>query len=369
MRLLGVFLLILACGCEGERKALPAEPTVEQHSILVFPKDSPQLQEIICVPVEPRRELILRFNGRLVWDEDKTVRVFSPFGGRVQSIAVHPGDRVKAFQTLALLAAPELGVAQAEARKAQNDYALAQKSLDRVRELAQAGVAPAKDLQAAEGDVVRTGAERSRALAKLALYGKIDSVDQQLALRSPIAGVIVERNLNRGQELRGDAQGDKPLFVVSDARHLWFVLDVSEQDIGRVKPGTQVTLSTASLGDERVAGRLVQVADVVDPQTRTVKVRGTVENPDGRLKAEMFAVAELRLPAEGGYLVPSRAVYLKGEQTFVFIDEGGGRYARRAIIPGPISDGYQVILGGIGATDKVVVDGNLLLERLLASKD
>jgi cobalt-zinc-cadmium efflux system membrane fusion protein len=180
---------------------------------------------------------------------------------------------------------------------------------------------------------------------------------------------VVERYLNPGQELRPDSQGDKPLFVVSDPAHLWFILDVSEQDVARVKPGTEVKLSTASLGDDRIGGHVLHVADLVDPQTRTVKVRGVVDQADERLKAEMFTVAELKLAAASGYLVPTRAVYLRGEQHFVFIDQGGGRYARRAIVPGPISDGYQAVLGGIAANDKVVVDGNLLLERLLASKD
>jgi membrane fusion protein, heavy metal efflux system len=361
---------LLSSGCwDKTEKEPPQQPTVEQHSILVFPQASPMLDQIIAVPVEPRREVTLRFNGRLVWNEDRTARVFAPFSGRVQSIEVRPGERVARGQALAVLAAPDFGVAQAEARKAENDYSLAQKNLERIRELAQAGVAPAKDLQAAEAEVVRTASERARANARLKLYGTIDTVDQLLALRSPVAGVVVERNLNPGQELRTDSQGDKPLFVVSDPARLWFLLDVSEQEIARVKAGTEVKLSTASLGDERISGHVLHVADLVDPQTRTVKVRGVVDAPDERLKAEMFTVAELQLPAASGYLVPTRAVYLRGEQHFVFVDQGGGRYARRAIVPGPISDGYQTVLGGIAATDKVVVDGNLLLERLLASKD
>jgi cobalt-zinc-cadmium efflux system membrane fusion protein len=360
----------LSWGCwDKQEKEPPQQPTVEQHSILVFPKASPMLDQIVAVPVEPRREVTLRFNGRLVWNEDRTARVFAPFSGRVQSIEVRPGERVARGQALAVLAAPDFGVAQAEARKAENDYSLAQKNLERIRELAQAGVAPAKDLQAAEAEVVRTASERARANARLKLYGKDDTVDQRLALRSPVAGVVVERNLNPGQELRTDSQGDKPLFVVSDPARLWFLLDVSEQDIARVKAGTEVKLSTASLGEDRISGRVMHVAELVDPQTRTVKVRGVVDEPDERLKAEMFTVAELKLPAASGYLVPTRAVYLRGEQHFVFIDQGAGRYARRAIVPGPISDGYQAVLGGIAATDKVVVDGNLLLERLLASKD
>lgn len=368
-RCLLIAALALVAACGEKDKPAPPDIKVEQHSIVIFPPGSPQAANITSVPIEPRRDMVLRFNGRLVWNEDRTVRVFAPFAGRVSSIAVRPGDRVKAGQTLAVLAAPDLGVAQAEARKAEQDHALAQKNFARVQELFNAGVAPAKDLQAAQADVARTATERERTRAKLKLYGKTDTVDQTLALRSPVAGVVVERNMNPGQEIRPDNQGDKALFVVSDPTQLWFQLDVAEKDIGLVKRGTDLSISTTSLGDERVRGRILQVADLVDPQSRTVKVRGEVANPDLRLKAEMYVVAELRVPAPGGFLVPTRAVYLRGEQHYVFIDEGNGRYARRAVRIGPQSDGYQAVLQGVSASDKVVLDGSLLLERLLASKD
>jgi cobalt-zinc-cadmium efflux system membrane fusion protein len=292
----------------------------------------------------------------------------------VVSIAARSGDRVQAGQTLAVLAAPELGTAQSEARKAEQDYALARKNLARVEELHAAGVAPAKDLQVAQADVARTEAERSRTLARLKLYGKDANteekqVDQQLVLRSPIAGVVVERNLNPGQELRPDTQGDKALFVVSDPTHLWFVLEIGEKDLDGLKRGVQIQLRTSSLGEERVPGRLLYVADAVDPQTRTVKVRGAVESSDPRLKAEMFVSAELKVPEAKGLVVPARAVYLRGEQYFVFVDAGAGRYVRRAVKLGPASDGVQVVLAGLEPAEKVVVDGNLLLEKILASKD
>ena len=360
--------LLLLAACRQEEKEAGPQFTVEEHSVVIFAPGSPQTASISSAPIEPRREMTLRFNGRLVWNEDRTVRMFAPFAGRVTAIAVRPGDRVKAGQTLAVLAAPELGMAQAEARKADQDYALAQKNLARVEELYMGGVAPAKDLQAAQADVQSKAADRSRTLAKLRLYGKTNSVDQTLQLKSPLEGIVVERNLNPGQEIRPD-QGDKPLFVVSDPAKLWFLLDVAEKDVGMVKPGTELSLASTSLGDERVRGKIMQVADLVDPQTRSVKVRGTVEAMDPRLKAEMYIVAELRVPAPGGYLVPARAVYLRGEQHYVFVDQGNGRYARRAIRVGPLTDGYQVVLQGLAATDKVVLDGALLLERLLASKD
>ncbi len=372
------FPLLLVCaialaGCSKNGDKGAAAPRVEK-GMVIFEASSPQLAALQTASAEPRRDALLRFSGRLVWNEDRTVRVFSPFAGRVVSIAARSGDRVKPGQTLAVLAAPELGTAQSEARKAEQDYALAQKNLARVEELHTAGVAPAKDLQSAQAELARTAAERSRTLARLKLYGRDANteekqVDQQLALRSPIGGVVVERNLNPGQELRPDTQGDKALFVVSDPSHLWFVLDVSEKDLGELKRGIKMQLATSSLGEERVAGRVLHVADLVDPQTRTVKVRGAVESADPRLKAEMFVTAELRVAEAKGLLVPARAVYLRGEQYFVFVDAGAGRYVRRTVKLGPGSDGMQVVLAGLEPAEKVVVDGNLLLEKILASKD
>ena len=360
-------LLLVACG-EKEKEAAP-QVRIESHSVLIFAPGSPQIASIVSVPIEQRREMVVKFNGRLVWNEDRTVRVFAPFGGRVTNIAVRPGDRVKAGQTLATLAAPELGVAQSDARKAEQDYSLAQKNLARIQELANAGVAPAKDLQQAQADVARAQAERSRTREKLKLYGKTGTVDQTLQLKTPIEGVVVERNLNPGQEVRPDSQGEKGLFVVSDPAKLWFLLDVAEKDVGVVKPGTEIRLQSTSLLDDEVRGKVTQVADFVDPQTRSVKVRGTVDATDERLKAEMFIVGKIKIPAPGGFLVPARAVYLRGEQHYVFIDAGNGRYERRALKIGPIAGANQVVLEGLGANDKVVVEGSLLLERILASKD
>src|SRR5207248_10105702 len=249
LALIAIVLAHAACG-EKEKDAQP-QFTVEQHSVVIFAPGSAQISSISSVPIEPRRDVLLRFNGRLVWNEDRTVRVFAPFGGRVTGIAVRPGDRVKAGQTLAVLASPDFGVAQAEARRAEQDHALAQKNFARIQELFDGGVAPAKDMQTAQADLERTAAERARTRAKLKLYGKTDLVDQTLALTSPVAGVVVERNLNPGQEIRPDNQGDKALFVVSDPTQLWFLLDVAEKDIALVKPGTELSLSTTSLGDER----------------------------------------------------------------------------------------------------------------------
>lgn len=360
---------LTACGPAEKPREGVLQPAVEKDAV-IYPAASPQIASLASVPVEARREVTLRFNGRLAWDEDRTARIFAPLGGRVLGIAVRPGDRVKAGQTLVTLAAAELGAAQAEARKAEQDQGFALKSLARVEELHGAGVAPEKDLQAARAEAERSATERARTTARLALYGgSATAIDQRYALRTPVAGVVVERNLNPGQELRPETMPQGGLLVVSDPSHLWFSLDVAEADVGNLRPGVEVELASTGLGTATVRARVTHVADLVDPQTRAVKVRGTVANPQRLLKAEMFVTATLRIPTTTGLLVPARAVYLRGEQYFAFVDAGNGRFERRALKIGPAENGHQVVLQGLRAGDKVVVEGTLFLERMLASKD
>jgi membrane fusion protein, heavy metal efflux system len=368
LSVLALLAVLAGCGDSAQKSAVP-QARVEGQSV-IFPAGSPQTASLISEKIEPRREAMLRFNGRMVWDEDRTVRVFSPFGGRVQSIAVRLGDAVRAGQALAVMAAPDLGMAQSEARKAEQDDALAQKNLARVAELAEAGVAPAKDLQAAQADAARAVAERERTASRLKLYGAVlGQVDQRFVLASPIAGVIVERNLNPGQEVRPDSQSDKGLFVVSDPTHLWFMLDVEEGNVGAVKAGAEVQIGATMLGGDTITGKITNIADFVDPLTRTVKFRGSIENPGRRVKAETYITALLRVPATSGFLVPTKAVYLRGEQNYVFVDEGDGRYVRKPVKLGQTANGHQVVLEGLAGNEKVVVEGNLLLERLVAAKD
>jgi cobalt-zinc-cadmium efflux system membrane fusion protein len=366
--ILAAALLLAGCNQPPEKTAV-AQPRVEGQSV-IFPAGSPQRAALVSEKILPRREAVLRFTGRLVWDENRTVRVFSPLGGRVLAIGVKLGDKVRAGQALATVASPELGSAQSEERKAEQDDSLAQKNLARAEELLAGGVAPLKDVQAARAESVRAAAERARTAERLKLYGAASAtVDQRFTLAAPISGVVVERNLNAGQELRPDTQTDKGLFVISDPTRLWFVLDVVEADVALVRPGAEVRIRATMLGEDGLTGTIANVADFVDPQTRTVKVRGTVDNPGRHAKAEMFVTAELKVPSARGFIVPARAVYLRGEQNYVFVDAGNGRFERKSVQLGPASNGQQVVLEGLAADDKVVVDDALLLEHLLASKD
>lgn len=367
------FLLALAlftAGC-SEQAAPPAPPQAKfaGNGTIEFAAGSSQLGALVTAKAAPLSETAHRLNGRIVWDEDRTVRVFAPLAGRVQSILVKQGDAVRAGQALAVVSAPELGQAQADARRAESDVALAQKALARVKELHDAGVAPAKDLQAAQADAARADSEHARTAARMQLYGSAagNAVDQQFTLRAPIGGVVVERSINPGQELRPDQGGERGLFTISDPARLWFVLDAVEADVPMVKVGAEVKLSSPLLGEDTVPGRIAHVADFVDPLTRTVKARGLVDNKDRRLKAEMFVTGLLRVDSAPGTVVPGEAVFLRGDTNFVFVQTGPGRFSRRAVKTGPAHGDQQVVLDGLAPGEIVVTDGALLLQRMLSN--
>jgi membrane fusion protein, heavy metal efflux system len=362
---LAVAALVSSCG-DGDAKPDAARPRLEDGRI-VFPQDSPQLGSFATEPVKQSGPQQLRLTGRLVWDENRTVRFFPAFAGRVLRILVKTGDHVKTGQALAVLASPDFGQAQADARRAQSDFALAEKNLNRLRELHAAGVSSRKDLATAEADYARAEAELARAAAKVKPYGAAsDPVDQNLVLASPIDGVVVERNINPGQELRPDLQlsNSPAMFVITDPSRLWVQLDAAESQLASLKSGQAVQLRSAAWPEETFTAILETIADFIDPASRTVKVRGSVENRGRKLKGEMFVTAELQDVPRARLQLPEKALVLAGGSYYVYVEETPGRFARLEVKIDAVRDGVASVASGVNLGQKVVIDGNLFLHRL-----
>ena len=241
------FFLLTACGAR-DATAPEAHPVVKGQSV-VFPKGSPGAERLEVERVAPPIERDLVLPARLTWDEDHTVRVFPPFAGRVTRLIAKLGDRVAAGQPLVEIMSPDFGQAQADARKAQADLALATQGLDRQKDLNAHGVSAAKDLQQAQADYARARAEADRAVERLASYGHGVGSSNSFVLKSPVAGTIVERNLNPGQELRPDQPG-APLFVVTDPTRLWITIDATEADLSALKIGVPLVITSNQFPDD-----------------------------------------------------------------------------------------------------------------------
>ena len=367
--LLPLLSALLACclgACE-KNKAAPAENSAKITGVTIaFPADSPQLKNIQTIKVEAPQQRELQVPGRLVWDEDRTVRIFTPFAGRVTRIIAKVGDRVNAGQAIAELTSPDFGQAQADARKAHADLAAKTAHLARLKELTDAGVAAGKDLQQATSDQHSADAEFRRATARLSLFGDVSKVDQRFVLKSPITGVVVERTVNPGQELRPD-QPTAPQFVVTDPTSLWVQLDANEADLKNLNAGTTFFLTTSQYPDDTFAAELRQVADFIDPVTRSLKLRGAVTNADRRLKAEMFVTARILLPKGDSPMVAEKAVFLDGVRSFVFVKTAPGSFTRRSVRVGSSYGSAVPVLAGLKEGEEAVVSGALYLQQMLVA--
>ncbi len=365
-------LVTFSAGC-AHKSDVPraSDPTISGERVSFSPK-APELSSLTIEPAVLETASHLRLFGRLTWDENVTVRIFTPFAGRVRRVLVEAGQTVRRGDPLAEVESADFGQAQADARSAESDQRLAESNVARIRELFQHGAAARKEVEAAEADEARASSQRARALARLAAYGAgADSVDGLFILRSPMAGTVVERNLTPGQEIRPDQmlanapQLFSPLMVLSDPSRLWIQIDATEQEMADLRPGAPFRFTCGAFPGEDFRGRLDVVSESVDPATHTVKARGSIGNAGHRLKAEMFVDVDIpRVPSEG-VRVPSRAVFLKGDRHFVFVEETPGTFTRREVQVRDERDVSVLISDGLRPGDRVVTGGSVLLERLL----
>lgn len=361
----GLALLAACSEAPGpQADAGPAAPIL-QNQELRFPPKHPQLALLASQPAVAAQDLAVDLPARLVWNEERTQRIAPPFAGRVTAIQADLGQAVKAGAVLAQMASPDFGQAQADTARAQADVALASKALSRQRELFAAGIVARKELEQVEAEAARAQAEVARAAARTRLYGGGTRVDQALSLRAGLSGVVVERNLNPGQELRPDQAGPgvPPLFVISDPSTLWVQIDVREADVAALSPGSSFQLRVPAYPDQVFAGKVLALSDAIDPQSRTLKARGQVANADRRLKAEMLGTARIQKSLGEVVLIPAKAVALEGGRHRVFVQVQPGVFAPREVVLAHEGNKDVVVRQGLQAGESVVVENTLLLAR------
>lgn len=287
--------------------------------------------------------------------------MFAPAGGRILEIRVRPWDRVEKGQTLATLESSELARAVAEYHKALADNQVKQKELARSQDLFDHRAISERENQQAQSDAEQAGAEVEATREQVQVFGMDpDQASTQLEVKASRSGVVLDVGAAPG-EFSQALSAPTPLCTVADITTLWAVGDIYEKDLTAAKAGAAVEVILNAYPDQHWTGRVSVISDAVDAATRTLQVRVVLPNPDGRIKPGLFGAIRLLRSSTQGILVPSTAVVREGDNAYVFVGKGNGRFERNDVKLGRAVDGMLEISSGVNSGDSIVSDGALLL--------
>lgn len=382
--------MLAACGTKQEAPKHEPPKSAEAKPEPGEVRLSPELQKtagILIVDVERRNvPLLIRANGRLVADEEKTHKAGAIVDGRVVNVFVNIGDRVQKGQVLARLHSHDIHESRSAYQKAklelarlQTQLSFAEKNRDRIQRLLNLKAASQEQLDHAESEVKNTLAgidtarlEIQRARQHLEEFlevsaedhpdhkqGEFEHDDDTAPVKAPAAGVIISRSISSGSVAK---PGDD-LFVISDLSSIWMLAAIPEENMGRITAGMNAKVFIRAFNDRPFPGRLTRTGDQLDPATRTVQARIVLANPRGELKPEMYATVELAAGGTGEALyVPQESIQEMNGHSIVFVAAGTNKFQTRPVETGPRAGASIAIVSGLSAGDRVVTRGAFLLK-------
>jgi len=294
-------------------------------------------------------------------DPARTVKVLPPVAGRVINLLVQLGERVAQGQELAVIDSGDLALAYADIEKAKAVRVLTKSALDRQLSLEKAGGTAVKDREQAQSDYNQAVAELDRAEIRLRAIGvPADQKEQSrlLSLKAPVSGSVIDLQVARGAFLNDPTAA---IMTIANLGTVWVTANVPERDTALVVKGQDVDVVLAAYPGEVFAGKVLFISDVLDPDTRRTKVRIAFENPDIRLKPNMFANATFLAPKQTVQVVPTSALVLKEETDQVFVEVAPWTFEARPIEVSFQQGDQAVVESGLKAGERVVVKGGVLL--------
>jgi cobalt-zinc-cadmium efflux system membrane fusion protein len=362
-----VFITLFIAGCNGSEPTISPEkllvplPSKDIYSIQLKPGMTKHLK--IGLPVSLELADKLRVPGRIEPDEETLVRIGANVTGRIVEVNSRLGDEVISGTVLAKISSPEFTEAQLAFLRANSQTTLAERASERATQLLLADVIGSAELQRRESELQVFRAEQSAAKDQLRLLGigskalsslgKLGRILPSVEITSPIEGTVIERKVSVGQVVEPSDQ----LYSIADLSSVWVVGDVPEQSARGVKINQHVEVYIPALGDVRLIGRIVFVADTVDPETRTVMVRTLVDNEKRNLKPAMLARMYITGVQNKKLVIPEGAVVREDNRDHVFIAQGDDYFLLVPVELGEAVGQVRPVLEGLDKNREIVLDG------------
>jgi membrane fusion protein, heavy metal efflux system len=370
--------------------APPAHSDVSSQSRKGLQRYTPTPAEWAALTIEPVTERTFRAEhvteGKIAVDEDRSTPVFSPYAGRVTKLLARPGDSVAQGQPLFVIEAADTVQAQNDfvaavtgLNKAKSQLELAQIQDKRAKDLFEGKAVPLKDYQqtqaalvSAQNDLRSSEIALEAARNRLRILGLSDDtitsfqekgiINREVTIYAPIAGTVVQRKIGPGQYVNSGASD--PVFVIGDLSTVWLTAFVRETESSAVSVGQEISFGVLALPGRTLTARINYVSAAIDPSTRRLLVRATIDNPNGLLKPEMFANVTIYSagdhPAVG---VPKQALIYEGDQVRVWVAHDDKSIELRQIKTGLSNGDLVEVKGNLKPGEQIVTKGSLFIDR------
>lgn len=348
---------IASAGCSrSQATERPPDTTVEAPKAPnVFELENADRFQLVTA--ESRRlhdDLIV--NGVVSPDVSRTVPVNSMSAGRVLDVRARLGDDVRKGDLLLRLQSPDLAQAISDYHKAIADEALAKRALDRAQLLFDHGALAQKDLESAQNAEAKASVDVGTAAEKIRILGgSTDNPTPILEVRAPASGTIVDQQVANGAGVKS-LDNSPNLFTIADLSKVWLLCDVYENNLSQVAVGDFAEVRLAAYPDKVLRGRVSNIGKILDPSTRTAKVRLELENPRGLLRPGMFATAKfVSGDTSSRVILPTTAILRLHDKDWVFLPVADKSFQRTEVRAGAVlPGGAQEILAGIRPGERVV---------------
>ena len=349
-KVLAMVLVFFILSCKKEEALIP-NPKFKLSETL-----SKGIESSIATIQTVESELTL--TGKISFNEDKVARVFPLAGGFVKDLNVELGDHVKKGQVMAIIRSPEIAGFTREGSAAQSQVHVAEKNAQVANELYKSGNISEVELISAQKDLENAKAEQARIQAVLDMYSA--GSGSIYPIKSPVSGVIVQKNIALNMELR--TEDISPVFIVGDLDDVWVMANIYESDITKIKEGYEAEITTIPYPDKVFLGKIDKIFSLMDAQSKVVKARVTLKNPDFELKPEMFANVKVKYKEPVQKLaIPSNALIFDKSRYFVMVYKADDDIDTREVSIYKDNGSVAYIESGLNEGEKVLTKFQLLV--------
>jgi len=352
--------MLAGCAKHAEDAAPPAAANHLDDGSISVPKTSP-LRQRLQVAAVTEQDIAVQTSapGAIEAMPEKLVKVTPPLSGRILRLQRALGDTVKAGDALFTLDSADLSAAYADDSKARSALLQARQERDRQKTLFEAEIAARKDYEAAQASFEQAQSDAHASADKLAQYGApVGGSRRDYVLRSPIAGTVIEMNGAQGGYWNDI---NAPVMTVADLSTVWLSANVAEKDLAQLAVGQSTRITLDAMPGQQFEGKIAYIGAVLDTDTRTVKVRVSIDNRNGKFKPGMFAHAGFAGATRRVIVVPAAALLQSGLYTKVMVERSTMRFEARIVQVGATLQDQVEILSGLKAGERIVVKEGVLL--------